>query len=425
MATSSASAPPTSTTSTVPASSSPASDGGNSSPTSKPLLFFVALGFGVVFTNLWIIVGVKYCFRYNRSRRAGPTDENGEPIGMANMPRPRRKREKKLMTMDEVNERFPLTKYKIWRSGREQDGLPAAGGITAPPSRAVSIHEQNELRRVSTELSHEADDDHAKRSSDEHSHHRCDSGLDGTHEGRPTIETARPSTSDKDPRVEMIDHKDESASTPVTPTTATRPDNAEEEDDPIQQAGVPAEYASKPGDTCAICIDTLEDEDDVRGLTCGHAFHAGCLDPWLTSRRACCPLCKADFYVPKPRNPDADVTAAPANDRNMPQPPEPARVGRVGNLDYLVNLPYRLAFPTLISDRSTRPARPSRSHTQQPESTGQTDENTPPRPSRLSRLRSSLPTPRIPFRRTQTTDVSGGAPSSTTTTPSQLEAGSR
>jgi hypothetical protein len=39
----------------------------------------------------------------------------------------------------------------------------------------------------------------------------------------------------------------------------------------------------------------------VRGLTCGHAFHAACIDPWLTTRRACCPLCKADYYTPKPR----------------------------------------------------------------------------------------------------------------------------
>ena len=74
-----------------------------------------------------------------------------------------------------------------------------------------------------------------------------------------------------------------------------------------------------PGDSCAICLDTLDDEDDVRGLTCGHAFHASCIDPWLTSRRACCPLCKADYYVPKPRaEGDAMTEAERAAGRRPP-----------------------------------------------------------------------------------------------------------
>jgi hypothetical protein len=64
---------------------------------------------------------VKYCFRYNRRRAAAAAGENGEPIDMATMPRPhRRRREKKLMTMDEVNEQFPLMKYKQWKSSRER-----------------------------------------------------------------------------------------------------------------------------------------------------------------------------------------------------------------------------------------------------------------------------------------------------------------
>ncbi|KAJ5903735.1 Zinc finger RING/FYVE/PHD-type [Penicillium tannophilum] len=120
------------------------SESGSGSATSSPLLFFVALGFGVVFTNLWIIVGVKYCFRYNQRNRQLRSEETGEPIDLVAMPRPhRRRREKRLMTMDEVNARFPLMKYKVWRSSRANQGLSTEGGITAPNSRPQSlIHEE-------------------------------------------------------------------------------------------------------------------------------------------------------------------------------------------------------------------------------------------------------------------------------------------
>ncbi|KAI7518124.1 hypothetical protein KC317_g22969, partial [Hortaea werneckii] len=72
------------TTTTSSAASATSTDGGSDGgggggPTSSPLLFFVALGFGVVFTNLWIIVGVKYCFRYNRrNQQARALNENGD-----------------------------------------------------------------------------------------------------------------------------------------------------------------------------------------------------------------------------------------------------------------------------------------------------------------------------------------------------------
>lgn len=49
-------------------------------------------------------------------------------------------------------------------------------------------------------------------------------------------------------------------------------------------------------------------------VTCCHAFHASCVDPWLTSRRACCPLCKADYYVPKPR-PEGEAEPTPTGRR--------------------------------------------------------------------------------------------------------------
>lgn len=56
---------------------------------------------------------------------------------------------------------------------------------------------------------------------------------------------------------------------------------------------------------CAICLESFEDDDVVRGLICGHVFHAECVDPWLTLRRACCPICKRDYY--KENNNDASA----------------------------------------------------------------------------------------------------------------------
>ncbi|CUS07357.1 unnamed protein product [Tuber aestivum] len=271
----------------TPAPTPTGNGGGNNGPTSSPLLFFVALGFGVVFTNLWIIVGVKYCFRYNARQRRRANGEE-EPVDLQTMPRPhRRRREKKLMTMDEVNERFPTTKYKSWRAHRERMGLPTEGGIkTAPNSRPASL--------MDVEAATSA----------------------GANNGTPdalTKELTPPPAADKEtlltPAPTLFTDKSEAPgiaqkhlsdiSEPVR-RKCEDDDDEEDEHDHVQTA-VPDELLNSVGDSCAICLDTIEDDDDIRGLTCGHAFHAGCLDPWLTSRKACCPLCKADYYVPKPR----------------------------------------------------------------------------------------------------------------------------
>ena len=249
---------------------------------------------------LRIIVGVKYCFRYNQRNRQRALGEDGQPIDLMAMPRPhRRRRDKKLMTMDDVNERFPLTKYKIWRASREAHGLPAAGGVSAAPSRAPSIRQSAEL--------HESPQSPRTTLEMAQQHHAI------AITAAPS--TAVPTTYDKVPL--------EKTHT-VASSIHEQDHESDDEDDPIRTAA-PPEMVAPPGDTCAICIDNLEDDDDVRGLTCGHAFHAACLDPWLTCRRACCPLCKADYYVAKPRAAD-DADDTGRRERGMRLPASPAAV---------------------------------------------------------------------------------------------------
>ena len=321
-----------------------------------------------------IIVGVKYCFRYNQRNRRQQNDENGEPIDLTAIPRThRRRREKKLMTMDEVNARFPLTKYKAWMSTRAEKGLSTAGGVVAP-DRAPSLRD--------TDGANPSDPD-APLSKDEP---RPITPATQTHtedKDSPEILKSSPTNTSSvqhdSAEVQETKVNHEPTPTPTPPTSPhTTPDEGHEDDDlddddQIQNA-VPTGMLANPGDSCAICLDTLEDDDDVRGLTCGHAFHASCLDPWLTSRRACCPLCKADYYVPKPR-PEGEAAAEAdrlagrraAGNPDMPHPPQFAFMGRRGDRTRLLlpgrsmtignseNPNRRYGFPTV--QRISQPSR--------------------------------------------------------------------
>ncbi|CAK7269520.1 hypothetical protein SEPCBS57363_003641 [Sporothrix epigloea] len=309
-------------------STTTAGGGGNSGGGggSSPLLFFIALGFGVVFTNLWIIVGVKYCFRYNaRARQLRMAVEDGEPITLENMPHPRRRRrEKKLMTIDEVNEKFPMVKYKTWVATRAEKGLPTAGGVNAPtrPNSIRSVEgtiaplndSTSHQKHTPTKDSTKSEDKELSNTSDVQAGIQT-SPIDTTTDGSGAAsasalpeETSREVTSSPADNRASIVSADDDTGLGIHNKTATDEHfhHSDDDDDERIDPAVPPECVGTSGDTCAICIDTLEDDDDVRGLTCGHAFHAVCLDPWLTSRRACCPLCKADYYTPKPRPPPGE-----------------------------------------------------------------------------------------------------------------------
>jgi len=280
---------------------------------------------GALITMHRIIVGVKYCFRYNARQRARANGEE-DNVDLQTMPRPhRRRREKKLMTVDEVNERFPVMKYKTWRAGREAMGLSPEGGITQPQSRAGSIrnanlHDSASTTTIPTTISTPA----LERGS---SAKEIGGPIaEGESEELPKSQTTNdpatvvnlaqnPTISIEDKRLSELSDDEQH--------TAHQED---EDDDEHPQTAVPEELLNSVGDSCAICLDVIEDNDDIRGLTCGHAFHSGCLDPWLTNRRACCPLCKADYYIPKPKPEGEQATDGLVGGARAPTQPSTAHL---------------------------------------------------------------------------------------------------
>jgi len=427
----------TSTTS-IPTSTGGSGESG-SGPTSSPLLFFVALGFGVVFTNLWIIVGVKYCFRYNQRNRQLRSEDTGEPIDLTNVPRThRRRREKKLMTMEEVNDRFPLIKYKAWRSSRADNGLPTEGGILVPDTRLKAPENENgKPSAVETSLDKLAT---AATSSTPKVRRRLEintselsSPIEHTKAVAPHInEKIAKDTSTLSSSSVLDSAIPGKHSSSVTAVDSNVPDDSQGE----RISTMTTDLLPDPGDSCAICLDSIEDEDDVRGLTCGHAFHASCVDPWLTSRRACCPLCKADYYVPKPR-PDG-VESSAEIDRlgrratghtNVPNEPQAVVIAR--RVNSLVH-PTRWGF--FSADRAYGHSRDAQASRQPPNFEAPSIQNTttinPTRGwrSRLAALRSSRLSTYFQFSSRQLHgETSPGIPpepSGESPSPRQLEAGS-
>jgi hypothetical protein len=360
------------------------------------------------------------------------------------MPRPhRRRREKKLMSMEEVNERFPLTKYKAWKASREDEGLPANGGIaTAPQSRAASLKDVDGVSaaiaddgtsspRPGTALSAHDEAISMKRTSQE----QPTSPKPGS---KPTEQDAEKKDNEKSMELTRFETAD--TSHVKDPVAAHDHDGDEsDDDDPIRIAVAP-ELLAESGDTCAICLDTLEDDDDVRGLTCGHAFHASCVDPWLTSRRACCPLCKADYYVPKPRpeGETADQTSTSRRTTGLRSPTSPtatwaggrgnpftrSRVVFVSSPAQAGDPNNRTETPYVVQHILHRPGRRDRTATSNSaQGQAQTNQTSSWR-SRLAGARPSAPAFSNWFGRSRANN-DAGANAQPQPTPGQLEAGNR
>ena len=324
------------------------------------------------------------------------------------------------MTMDEVNERFPLSKYKNWVATRASEGLSTTGGVAAstPPSRAASVREVDAVAPVDDKLEAARP---AKAAVTE--------DLGEAADKRKSTETA---PGEKEPTSPYVDHFGLKEVQTSESTARDGEDEDDDDDDEHIHTALPPELLANPGDSCAICIDTLEPDDDIRGLTCGHAFHAGCLDPWLTSRRACCPLCKADYYVPKPR-PEGEAAEPERSGRRgrMPQPPPPTWTGL--RTPRMV-LPGRFIIAGYPGDGVSYGSRESRrarraaavaSNTETASNTATVGQGDTPEPATTSRWRPRISNPframAIPRRNQTATELPTEVAAQPS--PSQLEAG--
>ena len=253
----------------------------------------------------------------------------------------------------------------------------------------------------------------------------------------PTSEDTK--SQPKDGTAETLAPTDPQTIVPVKTNDTSIAEDMDEDDDQIQTA-IPTDMMNTPGDQCAICIVTLEVDDDFRVLSCWHAFHAICLYPWLTARRACCPLCKADYYVPKPR-PEGEAAAeedrrsgrrAQGQRMDMPHHPPYAYIGQGPRRP-------RLLFPFIggdrrVSNRYGLPNRQRRPRANDGPVQVNLDSEAPPNnraQRRLPRFNFTAPTIRMPNflrrNRQQPNETSAeiGTSETTQTTPGQLEAGQR
>ena len=50
-------------------------------------------------------------------------------------------------------------------------------------------------------------------------------------------------------------------------------------------------------ETCAVCLEDFQENDKLRVLPCGHAYHTKCIDIWLIKTDSVCPQCRKRVFA--------------------------------------------------------------------------------------------------------------------------------
>ncbi|KAG7660865.1 uncharacterized protein J8A68_005682 [[Candida] subhashii] len=195
---------------------------------------------------------------------------------------------RKKLSEEEVEILFPRKSYYDWlHGGQERDS----------EQREDMLKEEGTLVDADVEEGEEDSLEENQQTTRVNDHNDVDTTAavddEDTHSMHSTITITRNDTTPANSSKAEIDHiqtnlEQDLATTDHVTNVSSNNDTTKEE----------LHFTSG---TCAICLDQIEDDEIVRGLICGHVFHAECLDPWLTKRRACCPMCKRDYLFKRDR----------------------------------------------------------------------------------------------------------------------------
>ncbi|GMG20379.1 unnamed protein product [Ambrosiozyma monospora] len=342
-------------------SASPTNSSSSKFIASKPstVLFFIALCVGVIIACLFLFFTVRYLVRskyglylppphYHRSPfYIGPTGrasmngampyfENDITMNfMLAAPPPAHQRRnhfsrKRKLTQEEVDDLFPLKTYSKWLNGGKEEVINRNDGklvyeeqLDTNTSNNNDENENgngitNNNTNTQTNDNHDNDNDNdtvnannttigvasstagKRKSSLLEEVDLADVSTEKTTVNNTTNNNATITESKKEGSSSDANNNNDNGITiqKSSGTSTFHQENVnEEEDNDDNDKTSDVEDPHFTSGTCAICLDNLDDDDEVRGLICGHVFHADCVDPWLTNRRGCCPMCKRDYYL--------------------------------------------------------------------------------------------------------------------------------